>query len=526
MSTPQTLIQICSGVGLNSRFEHSIHFESIEKQAAFFNTKVVKTLTGYSYIRRSWKLKVSAAMSDALTWDYLFFVNNHDRKRYYYFINRIEYVNDSTVSLDLELDVLQSYLFDFELLPCFVERQHTPTDEVGEHTVEEGLDTGEVYNAFNKTVGELNDLAVLVLSTINLKNVTANAKILASRYDNIFGGAALFAFDMSDWQSIGVLLNEGSVSESILTMWMYPKALIKLKDGETWTGGVIAKDIQSSDTLTVTSQRPLYITGRKPNGETFSYFPKNKKLLTYPYSFLYVTNNLGGAGVFRYERFTDPSSIEFTVSGALSPEGAIRISPENYNGYNSYENGLTLGGFPTCAWNSDTYKIWLAQNQNSQALSYGMSALSIVGGAASLIWGSKLAGAGMLAGGISSIANNLAANKDREAQPPQARGSQSASVNVVAGMQTFSLIRKQITHENAVILDDFFTMYGYKLNRVQVPSLKARPSFTYVKTVGCHIRAGFCNEDALKIESIFDNGVTFWTNGNKMGDYTQDNQPS
>ena len=77
-------------------------------------------------------------------------------------------------------------------------------------------------------------------------------------------------------------------------------------------------------------------------------------------------------------------------------------------------------------------------------------------------------------------------------------------------------------------------MYGYQTNRVKIPNINAREHYTYVKTCGCNIVSGKENEndvivgglptdDLHKIVSIYDNGITFWKNGNNIGNYSLDN---
>lgn len=174
--------------------------------------------------------------------------------------------------------------------------------------------------------------------------------------------------------------------------------------------------------------------------------------------------------------------------------------------------------------------MWLAQNRNQLNLGTFTSGAAVVGGAVAAVAGLATgnlaiagAGAGAAIGGAQKIASTLAQKADMQVQPPQARGNYSSNVNITAGKHTFSFYRKSVSAERAKVIDDYFTMYGYKINRVKTPNIHARKSHTYVKTIGCHIVANLCNEDATKIESIFDNGVTFWTDGDRIGRYTDDN---
>ena len=130
MSTPASQINICEGVRLDNTYRNTIYFSGIAAQLSYFLGKVIKTFTGYTYLRKSWSIKVSATMEQANSWTYLFFSNGEGQKTWYYFINNIEYVNDNTVELFLELDVMQTYMFDYTLLPSFVEREHVTLDAI------------------------------------------------------------------------------------------------------------------------------------------------------------------------------------------------------------------------------------------------------------------------------------------------------------------------------------------------------------------------------------------------------------
>lgn len=542
MSTPQSIIYICSGVRLDSRYRNSIYFDSKTAQESYFAGKVVKTFSAYSYLRKKWSIKVEATMEQAKSWNYLFFQNGANGKLWYYFINQIEYINDNTVELSLEMDVIQTYLFDFNLLPCFVERNHTTSDGIGEHTVEEGLDVGELTVNGQNTIDPGN-LCIMVMSTINPNATTEETAIpaLPYMYNRVFSGVKIWAVNPSKWASWGNqldTLNTMGKSEAIVAMWMYPMQLVKLGGGATWSTDDIALPVESA-----VSQTDATIVYSIPKQQTTidGYTPKNNKLFCYPYNFAWVTNNNGAHAVYRYERF-DNDTMAFVLSGSLAPDGGLHMTPKNYDGLlNNYGAGMNLTGFPTCAWDSDIYKLWLAQNQGQNAVSYLTAGLKIVGGVGAAIASGAMAATGVgavpgVAGagagiataisGAQQIAGLLAQNHDKEIVPPQANGALSSSVNITNNQHGFTFYFKSVTAEVARILDNYFTMYGYRINRVQVPSINARPNFTYVKTVGCNIQGNMCNEDIVAIETIFDNGITFWKKGDAIGNYSLDNSPT
>lgn len=530
MSTPGSVINVCSGVRLNPSYEHTIYFESPEEQISYFTGKVKKTFPAYTYLRKSWSIKVNALMEDARTWSYLFFNNPTTKgtsKTYFYFITNIEYVNDGTVELFLELDVMQTYYFEYILLDSFVEREHPLYDTIGGNLVEEGLELGDyVLNNEVVKVTELDELCILLLTTIHPTKTTKDAtvQIIGSNIGGVYSGVGITATAFAHWSELSNTLSDldsWGKSEGIISIWMYPKALINLADGYAWDDDNVCKMIASNKTITIGSDlfRNSYIDG---------YQPKNNKLLSYPFNMLYASNNEGGSAVYRYEWFMS-GACQFKIGGSISPEGSVKMWPLMYNRVTeNYEEGLMGQKYPTCAWNQDTYKLWLAQNQaqNNLALATGIGYM--VGGAVlTLTTGGVggVAGAGTFISGLSQVSSLLAQRKDASIQPPQAKGTHSVNVNVTQDYGTFTFMQKSIDYEHARIIDDYFSMYGYKLNRIGIPSRYNRENWTYTKTVGCHIAGDLCTDDLLKIEGVYNNGITFWRDGDKIGDYSLSNQP-
>ena len=540
MSTPNSMINICSGVRLDNRYLHSICFKSETDQRDFFAGKVVKTFSAYSYLRKTWPLQVEATMEQAKTWSYLFF-RNGTGKYYYYFINQVEYKNDNTVTLQLELDVLQTYLFDFHLQECFVERQHTLTDVAGENTVPEGLELGDYYSYHAYNMEDIADMAIMVLSSIDVATAITNVEDVNDLYmsssavfNGVYSGLDVEAFtELEPLDGFISNLDEFGKTDAIVSLWMYPRKLLKVKD-DSFNGMEIEN---GHDTVTGAKTIEATVAGYMNYSDKIfeGYTPKNKKLYTHPYNMLYVTNNQGDTAEYRFEKLfkNDKGAIPFNLYGAISPDAGVKLVPYRYNtssGNGSYDDGITIANYPQCAFNSDTYKVWLAQNYNQQKVGKQNAVVAMLGGAVTTAAGIATGnigaiGAGAMAvyGGLSQIQGQLAQKKDAEAQPPQAKGVHSHTVNVAAKRQTFTFYYKSIAAEYARQIDDFFTMYGYKINRVQTPVIDARPAFTYVKTIGCTISSVMCIEDVRKIESIFDNGVTFWKDGNRIADYSQNN---
>lgn len=526
MSAPNTTIEIID-VPLLSTQEHTYRFTSMVEQTNFFSSRVKTTFSSHLYARRNMDIKVRPPSGSwPLEWKYCRVTIPVDpagyQSRFYYFIEKVEYINDENYALHVKLDVLQTYMFAWVLDECFVERCHPEgSDAVGDNTVDEGLELGELINAHEYNVEGLQQMAVVIQSAAHLQNVPADSApdiARASRFDNMFSGLGVYAVDLDYYLPLSNLLqtlSENGSIDAIVNMYMYPKNLLVLKDGEEWGDDTKVYSVKESG-----YEFPELARYTNYNDKLFGgYQPKNKKLYTYPFNFLYLTNNQGGTAEYRYERFDQKSgNYHFTLYGGLSHDAGVFLHPSYYNG-GGYEYGLALGNYPGCAWNADTYKVWLAQNYHALQNQGANAVLTAAGGVAAMAAsafvpgagiGGMAAGAGMVMSGLSQVNGLMAQKRDMAAQPPQARGAHSATVNTNAMKQTFTFYYKTVSAEIARQIDDYFTRYGYRQNKVMVPNIHAKRGLTYIKTVGCHAHGRFGSEDANEINAIFDRGVTFW----------------
>lgn len=75
------------------------------------------------------------------------------------------------------------------------------------------------------------------------------------------------------------------------------------------------------------------------------------------------------------------------------------------------------------------------------------------------------------------------------------------------------------------IIDDYFTRFGYKINRVLTPNLTGRRNFNYVE-IGKSEEIGYGdipNNYMEQINNIFRKGVTIWHNNSNVGNYSVNN---
>ena len=86
----------------------------------------------------------------------------------------------------------------------------------------------------------------------------------------------------------------------------------------------------------------------------------------------------------------------------------------------------------------------------------------------------------------------------------------------------FYVMIKTIRDEYAEQITNYFKMFGYKVNKLEIPNTKSRESYNYIKSVDANIIGNIPANDLSAIKGIFDKGVTIWHTDN-VGDYSLSN---
>ena len=86
---------------------------------------------------------------------------------------------------------------------------------------------------------------------------------------------------------------------------------------------------------------------------------------------------------------------------------------------------------------------------------------------------------------------------------------------------TFRKMRAKTEFLQAI--DNYFTMYGYKVNLLKIPNITGRTNWNYIKTIGANILGNLPQLDLEEIKEMFNNGITLWHNTSTFLDYSQTN---
>lgn len=439
--------------------------------------------------------------------NYLRFRNaSYENKNFYAFVTDVRYISDNVTEIVYEIDVLQTWAFDYTLNQCFVEREHTADDFVGNHTLPENLETGDIMFKDLGHDTHFDKWGICVCASFDTTLQDARGGL----YGGVYSGLAYNTFIGTDLKDacdkadrfLDDVTRENK-SDGIVSVFMFPTAFQANRDELT--------------------PKSYDVSFPKPT-KCGEYTPKNKKLLSFPYTFFNVSDNNGRVANFNYEFFEDnpTNEIKFKLEGELSCSPEFQLVPLKYKGMEkAYNQRLVINDNIQCAYIIDTYCAWLAQNKNNllvEAVEQGISA------ATSIARGDFV---GATVNTCEYVMERMAQTETIKTQADHTRGKQTTSLNIASGIEGFSYYQAHIKEEYARMIDDFFTKYGYRVNRMKVPNRNVRPWWTYTKTMGCEVTGRMPDKDIKKICEIYNKGITFWRNRADMrvGDYSRDNAP-
>lgn len=529
--TPQSNIYLYENVPLSNDYQHSIYIPAdTTLHSILVNSgRNIYVGTNYSfiregvvriYVRNDSQLVNVEALKNC---NYMSYTNGITGFVHYCFIFSATYINEGCLELTFEDDYIQTYVFhnkdltNFRLLPSYILRNHTSDDNIGNNIMPEPVELGEYR--INKEIAskDLNDWGYVLTAT---QNADSTVKILPSLKNNVL--TTLRIASGSNLEDFSYIFDEyDGIREAIVSIYMCPNWIL---DNET--------DVSCAyETITVT---PDYTS-------IDGYTPRNNKLYTYPYYFLSVTNNMDSDAEYRFERFRDqPNNLSFQIIGTSFPYPEVHAHPVQYNGYPfDYEDGVQMGNFPQVAFSESAFSRMYQQNKVSYYLSAVSTGLNIGSSIAGSIAGGAGAGgegAGNLTAGqqgvniASGITNGLGSvgNVFDTFYNKPAHGFGTASfdgLNAGAGLFKYSFYNKSIDHAHAEMIDDYFSYYGYAINKSQIPQLNNRPEHTYIQTKDLNLRGKIPVIAINSIKSIFNAGLNFWNNIENVGLFQLNNKP-
>lgn len=485
--TPNTIVYLLN-VPLTSDNNNQVNFSDVAAQTAYFQSRIVRSFTDFTYQRKDNIIRVPIEADNLYNCNYVMYQNhNFTNKWFYAFITQIEYINPNCTALHIKTDVFQTWQFDITFQTSFIARQHTSDDTLGaycepEPIIVQAYPVDKTGLGSSKNVGVTNQNIILYFtkppSSISVERVGFNSGALSGQYGHIYRNVSELNIDLDILESNGEmdLINDVGI-------------------------GFFGD-------LTVTQDSLETVDFVSPPFE-----PKNRKTLTYCYGrvlgttdfkvtvqqlqkryFEYYSECWWGSSPFAYVQIRDiPNTV---VEYTAFPTANVAIS--------TFENGVNH------ALNE--------MNNLSKSKILGDIAMSAVNGQNFAETGLK-----------SLTKNNLEKiqlyeqKKNDSLEPDTMSGFKASTAVFNAGYGGIYLIRYAPKIEQFHRIDDFFTMFGYAINRVIPVKFTNRPYWDYIKTVDINLDGNAPQDDLQEIKDIFNNGVTIWHNPNNIGNYSLDN---
>lgn len=518
MGLQNSEIILVKNIKLDKNYVNVLSY-SEEQMLNLCRQNAIATALDYSFIRQN-KNSVFTNFSyeQCLQANYIAFQNkDYSNKWFFAFIDDVIYVGDNNTEIIFTIDAWSTWFDYWQKQPCFISRQHVNNDSIGQHTVPENLDVGEMvvgnWSIYNGLAKQYYFCLMTTYNIITNDDFTGVEQING----NLFG-YMVYVFNPTNTAIVALEkvlseINKAGKIESILALFVAPADLIdeigkRQLSGYDGTYVLDTDQILSNDAIRNAVHIPFDIN--KPYNYE-DYKPKNNKCYVYPYNYLLVTNNIGNQIIYKYEDFYE-NPIIFDIQISLSVGCSGRLVPRNYKkvDYNTDES-IPLAKYPTCSWATDAFTNWLTQN----AVNIGTN---IVGTAISAATGNVPTVAGNIASLIGQFHN-------ASLLPSIEGGQNTGDVNFSAKNNTFNFYNYHCKPEYMKIIDDYFTRFGYKINKIETPNIIGRKNWNYLE-IGQNENIGYGSVPSSFMEQINNacrSGVTIWHSHENLGNFNLDN---
>lgn len=477
MVTPNTIVKLYSGIPCDPTYQNVLQFDSVAEQNAYFANKIpVATYTDFQFLDGNRELRVKRNMENCYNINYVAYQNHRFGNKWFYaFVKNMEYASPESTKLFLEEDVWATWQFDLTFNPSFIVRETVSDDTIGANTVPENVELGPYV------VSKQSDIQFF--------------------YNEII----IYATEALDdsWKASYQLGDSGGAVGKQVPIYN------KVYASSDWNTakGDLESFTQKGKTEAVLNI--VYACGTPATKEfpalTTLYNARNNKLYTSPYV-VAVAYTLGQSLELQYELWSK-HAYSFKTDGG--PNQKWVFTPLNYAGDEFALNyQLTVATTFPIPWTSNYYQNWAARNSASNIW-------GVVSGVTKGIMTAAVNPAVGIMGALDSVMGYVGKASEAKITPDQVHGNfGNAALDILNGYPAITMQCKCIRPEYAKIIDDYFSRFGYKVNRTKDIDLHNRENWDFVKTVDANI-IGNCPAPVIeRIKTMFNTGVTLWHTGN------------
>lgn len=547
---PETVVELYKGIECDANYENTYWFNSVSEQNSFFTNKQHTTFQHLTF-QRLYKnvVRINAHLGDVYNVNYMRFQNpTFGGKWFYAFVLKCDYVNAETVDVYYKIDDMQTWFPYIDKS----EKQYM----LRMHDIHDYMCTDSNHRNDVNTEDEPVDCSdTMILSSTKLESLTTNFKLILGHMkngltpaDTIETGSfncckfEVYNFDFAGIQQLLDQVNSYVANDSVSSIigcWIVPAVL-----------------------YTADYHEEYYYT---PDASFGTYVPKNKKLFTYPYTYMIVDSG-SDKKEYRFENFENSSSnnssfigrFQFNMIGKVTLKPEAFMFPENYESWNAAGQavnrdyackGVMLTDFPIVALPIDSIMATIAQlnaTQYTTAWDIGKNVSNVLGSIAGVGTGTPdtkegIDGTRIPTGtssstpsipGISQLFQAITGLMDTAVNKMQSVNnglrksgemfgvSANNGVLFYSGNKSFHFYQIGLSPRSAKRIDDFFSKYGYAQNKsFPLTDVTHRSAFCYVQTQNANLSGNVPADSLNEIENALNKGIWFWHDKNHVGQY-------
>lgn len=350
-------------------------FQNATERTTFFNNKAHIRFQNQKYWRVGNTIKIPIRYEAALQYDYCIIDNDstdaQNAMRWYCFIDAKAYVSPEVTLVTLSVDWIQTYYFlsgvPFWQYTGFITRatSHSlpPDGTPSDYPVPQTRCV-----SFTQETGTY---AVVMYASISPADAIAgDLKYTSAVIDNVVMSSPPYILKGSTTANLVQTItqtvdgyNSNGMTDAITGMYLIPVSYLPSNIGtDVWVNGWSVTLPTRTITITPPSSQLEY-------GDILS---------LYNYTSLIVNNGQGETESYSFNEFN--GSPQFQLVAALtggSPTLFCKPLNLKYNNNDANERIIKITQAPAIGWLNDSYKIWLAQTQNSRAASIAGAELAI-----------------------------------------------------------------------------------------------------------------------------------------------------
>lgn len=516
-----------------------VDFPTAAAQVAAFDDLAAKgvSATKFNYIKKDQAFRIEGNFARFEAFNYCRyqnrdFVNRQGNKKWYYaFIDRVEYIAQDIAMIYITTDYWQTYQFNITYYKSLIARAHVKKsdDTVGRWVQPEPVGAPADYEKEIEIFsgGDSWDPYWSILSVSRPPGAGETGWVYGGygKLDSMTGQYAGFIYDHNVIQKIidayaGTTdRRQDIICFRCVPYWVYAKLKNTGWIVPVTVNGVEINYCKENITMTLDTEAKLA-------GSTLAcgYTPRNKKMLT-SMCRVYV--------VYNYNGFSQPLRPEFIKGDSIKMTAEMR--PIGSNGFK-----LKLKNYAKPAESvfdvPYSFEMQIGYNENggvqgslNRVGSVLNAAGAVAGGAASL--GANLASGnvgGAITSGVDAVSSIFSASREITSafnSKVATKGNQSDTNSISSENCQFRLVDCSPLYHECGPIDDFLDLYGYAINEWgKISSWKnTRSKWNYLQTVDCNIKVNAPAPEAASIRGMFNAGVTIWHSISDFGNYSLDN---